>query len=559
MANLLSLPTELLLKVVDSTHPGSLVSFAVTNRKIYAVSFPALQTHRGRRSTLRVVHDRNPINVPSVLRSIISEPSLAWYIRHLEIWELRQNFSMWTSSTFVTGNRFFDEENFRDWPEKHYNYSHLDLSYYDEDELQQIRNHLLHTLHLSDARVQLWMTRLESGCDEPLKVLLMALSSRLNKVTFVQYSSGRTLWIPDEHPLRLLSTSLRGFALHPELQWPCFQSLTEVTVGYQHNLRHPTRDNYYPTSHTVAPLLMLPRIKKLALNMMLQEKIGNDSDTEDEDDKPYTWEWGPYISTCQDLRFYCCTLALETMQSFLAGIKALRSFECTDACPSQKEIVFSLLKHAKSSLENLNLEMDPIPCNISDMKGFETLRRLEVIDRLLIDPTTFKDTQCIYDDAGYPDLNQCTYGITDWIDLVASLPDSLETIRIRSRPKNLFEYEVQGLLSRLSQLVAAKSSDCFPNLREICIANLPSWFVNLQSPRRVPEFSIMTPVNLGPWILDLRKACEAKNIALHSCNPGDFNGKVTCPSCDLFQPGEIESLPKYSCEGDSPVSSPLET
>ncbi len=412
MPDLLSLPNELLRRILEFTHPGSLVLFALANREVYANPLQALEMHRDRLPSLRIVHDRNPINVPTALRNVIAEPKLAWYTHSLEVWELRQNFSSWKSPTFFMGNpaEDLDSEEHLNWPEKHYDYSYLGLSYYD-DELRQYRSLLVHTLQLSEAMVELWMKRLESGCDEPLKVLFMALLPRLSKVTFVQYDSWPFRDSAEIHQLRLLSASLRRLALLPAPQWPCFRSITEATVGHQHDLQHP-HDNYYPTSHTIAPLLLLPRIQKLNLHLMQHDDHDADSDTEDKHDRPYVWEWKPYISTCQDLQFYACSLALKTMKSLLGGMKALQSFNCVHGCPSQKKVL-SLLKNAKSSLVNLRLEENSEPCDMGKLKGFDTLHRLDVIDRLLIDQKAFKETQVVFDDAGYLVLDRCTFGITD--------------------------------------------------------------------------------------------------------------------------------------------------
>lgn len=558
MPDLLSLPNELLREILDLTHPNTLVSFALANRQIYANSLQALQIHRDRLSNLRLIHDRNPINVPSALRSAIAEPNLAWYTRSLEVWELRRNFSWWESPFFDNHNPAqnlnLNSEEYRNWPEQHYDYSHLDMSYFGDDELHQYHSLLLHTLHLSEPRAKLWMKRLKSGFDEPLKVLLMALLPRLNKITFVQFDSWQNDDSANDNPLRLFSASLRRLALLPALQWPCFQFLIEVTVGQTHDLRYHS-ERYYLTPHTVAPLLLLPSIQKLTLNLISHEDY--------EGEYPYMWEWESHISTCQDLQFNNCQLALETMSSFLGGIKALRSFNCVDmmdGCPGQRDMTVSLLKYAKSSLEVLRLEYDNDPCDINIIKEFGNLRRLEVIDRHLMDPKTFEEAQYDLDNERYPDMDRCTFGATDWIDFVASLPCSLETLTIQFVHVKVFEHEVQGLIKQLSLLVAAKSSDQFSGLREICIGNLLSRSINNQGNLTSPGPDIMRPENVGPWFVDLRKACNAKGIFLHNKPLGDPDNDVKCPSCHLFPSKDgIESLPKYHGVWDSPRNSPLST
>jgi len=542
MPDLLSLPNELVCRILELIHPDSLVSFALANRQIYAKSLHSLQIHRDRFSNLRLIHDRNPTNVPSAMRNAVSEPNLAWYTRSLEVWECRRNFSTWKSPVFDEGNPAEDPDSdeHRNWPEQHYDYSHLGLSYFGDDELDQYHSLLLHTLHLSEARAEIWMKILESGYDEPLKVLLMALLPRLNKITFMLFDTWQNSGSANKNPLRLFFASLRRLALLPALQWPCFQSLMEVTVGQTHNLRYDN-EKYYPTPYTIAPLLLLPTIQKLTLNSLSDADSHAGSDPEDDDEYPYIWEWESHISACQDLQFNNCFLALETVTSLLGGIKALRSFTFVNGYLNERELVVSLLKNAKLSLEVLRLDRSFVPCDMRILKGFENLRRLEVVDRLLIDPTTYKGYR-------FDEFDRCTFGVADWIDFVASLPSTLETLTIYFLHERSFEHEVQGLVKQLSLLVAAKSSDQFSNLCEICIGNILSrslhnhGFADSAGPR------IMRPVNLDPWYLDLRNACDAKGILLHSNPPDDPDSDATCPSCQLFPSKDgTESLPKYCC------------
>ena len=61
----------------------------------------------------------------------------------------------------------------------------------------------------------------------------------------------------------------------------------------------------------------------------------------------------------------------------------------------------------------------------------------------------------------------------------------------------------------------------------------------------------MRPMNLGPWCLDLRRACEANGMVLHSNPPGDLHWDYMCSSCDVFPKSELESLPEYNSVMDS--------
>lgn len=292
MPNLLSLPEELLCNISDFVHPQTVIDWACACKVLSRCSSRALKTHKQRQTELGVVHDRNPITIPSLLRSSLSEPEVLWYPRFLEIWDLRENFEEWESPTF----------NHREWSEERHDYSHLDTTFYTDEELERYRRMFACSLHLKEPLVEKWMERLRSGCDQPQKVLLMAMSPRLNRATFVEYDS----WQSGErsHPFRMLGSALRALAPLSSPQWPCLQTLKTVFVGYYTDLRHP-HDAFYPHSRVVAPLFLLPAIEELHLHLLMGEENDPESDLENdeqgEDLKPYVWELETGRSSCQNL------------------------------------------------------------------------------------------------------------------------------------------------------------------------------------------------------------------------------------------------------------------
>lgn len=58
---------------------------------------------------------------------------------------------------------------------------------YNDEELEHFRSILSGLLRLKQSLIDNWMDRLQFGNDKPLKVLLMAISPRLNKATFINY------------------------------------------------------------------------------------------------------------------------------------------------------------------------------------------------------------------------------------------------------------------------------------------------------------------------------------------------------------------------------------
>lgn len=287
MPKLSSLPEELLCKISGFVHPGDVVSWAGTCKVLWRCSFETLETHKQRCSELRVIHDRNPITIPSLLRNSVSEPDILWYVRSFDIWDVREKFEEWESPRI-----YLPYEN--KGPEKHHDSSHLDSTFYTDEELERYRGILSEMLRFKQPLVNEWMERLRSGSDEPLKVLLMAMSPELKKTTIVcwnQFDGEQR-----SRPFRMLASTLRALAPLPSPQWPCFQNLKTVFVGHYTPLT--SMDEYYHPYHVIAPLFLLPAIEKLHLNSLKQDSA---DENDGEFPKPYIWEWEKGRSSCQEL------------------------------------------------------------------------------------------------------------------------------------------------------------------------------------------------------------------------------------------------------------------
>lgn len=304
MPTLSLLPEEILCRISDFVYPQTVIDWACTCKVLSRCSLGALEIHKQRRSEFRVAHDRNPITIPSLLWRSLSEPGILWYIRSLDIWDLREKFEEWKSPFFIESNPHdLQSDEALDWPEKRHDYSHLDSSFYIDQEIKRYARIMSDMLRLKQPLLDKWMDRLLRGSDEPLKMLLMAMSPKLTKVTFVEYDSRR---LGDRsHPFRMLSSTLRGLVPLPAPRWPCFQSLKIVNVGIHTELRNP-QDGFYPHSSVIAPLLLLPVIEELYLHLLTGEDVDLPSDLENEEGyvqnpKPYVWEWEVGRSSCQKL------------------------------------------------------------------------------------------------------------------------------------------------------------------------------------------------------------------------------------------------------------------
>ena len=294
MPKLLSLPEELLCEISGFVHPGTVVSWASSSKVLYRCSLETLETHKKRCSKFRVIHDRNPMTIPSLLRDSVSEPELLWYIRSFDIWDVREKFEEWKSPRLDATPRYSSKKVFLQWPEKHRDYSHLDAAFYADVELERYSSMLSKLLRFNQPLVDEWLERLRSGSDEPLKVLLMAMSPILKKATIVCWDSDETEG--RSRPFRMLASMLRALAPLASPQWPYFHSLKTVFIG--HYTQFTALDELYHPIRVVAPLFLLPAIGKLHLNSIYKERIyGNDG----KDPEPYIWEWEKGRSSCQEL------------------------------------------------------------------------------------------------------------------------------------------------------------------------------------------------------------------------------------------------------------------
>ena len=238
----------------------------------------------------------------------LSEPEILWYVRSLDAWDLREKYDEWKSPVFTERNPYdWGTEEFLNWPENTMTTRILTLRSITMRNLGATAAYFREMLSLKEPLVDKWMNRLRAGSDEPLKVLLMAMSPRLTKATFVEY--GRWQWEEQSHPFRLLASTLRALSPLPPALWPCFQNLKTVYVGFYTELRRP-ENGFYPDSSVIAPLFLLPAIEELRLHLLMGEDVDQESDREDDEEyvqspKPYVWGWEVGRSSCRNLACKC--------------------------------------------------------------------------------------------------------------------------------------------------------------------------------------------------------------------------------------------------------------
>lgn len=98
-AQLQRLPDELLVQIanyLDLVEPSALGSLSRTCRRFNGCCAELVASRQQLGEKYRVIHDRNPFNVPNLLRSAAQDAMReAWHVRRAEIWTHRTSLRMW--------------------------------------------------------------------------------------------------------------------------------------------------------------------------------------------------------------------------------------------------------------------------------------------------------------------------------------------------------------------------------------------------------------------------------------------------------------------------------
>jgi hypothetical protein len=302
------------------------------------------------------------------------------------------------------------------------NHTDLDRTFFDHRELERYRGFMLQELQMVQDDVEKWMTRLEFGCDEPLKVILLALSEGVRDLIYFDHD--KTQESEEEtSPLNMFPTSLRSILRSPpeSRQWPVgFKALRSITIAE----RTTDRDgSFIAGPATVAPLFMLPSIAKLTLHGL---EFGNET--------AYNWEWDEHVSTVVDLELSFNPRHEITTSSFIRACKALRSFRYDGLLADSRSkpvICPSLLEHAKDSIEEIRTDPFSSYVTLKDLDGL--LTRFSILRHVWI-----KDT-CLF---SWDAIEKCPPSLkrrpesydqirAQWLDLREHMPRTLETLHIQ--------------------------------------------------------------------------------------------------------------------------------
>ncbi|KAF9879105.1 hypothetical protein CkaCkLH20_03338 [Colletotrichum karsti] len=244
-----SLPPELVMRIIDLTHPSDHVNLAYTCKKIAQCSSAVLRCHREAHEKRHTVSDLLPDSILNLLRSIVwggKDAISAWHTRFLEIWGPRTKWEEWVPFMLEPPERF-DQAAF---PCK---FS------FDDGEVEDYMRLLEDELHLTPEVRSSCEESLRSGQDDVLKVLVIALCPYLESLKYIWTKNDGD---GDSSLHRLAAAIAAG---KKEGCWPPgLWSLREVAVGVNSGTwldETPDEVRYFP--ETLAELLKLPRIESI--------------------------------------------------------------------------------------------------------------------------------------------------------------------------------------------------------------------------------------------------------------------------------------------------------
>ena len=195
--SLLELPPELIVHIASFLHPSAVVDFALTSRACFVCGGDALAHQKDNAKRYRVISDIKPLTIPLLMRTIYSDPDVAWYIRSFEFWGTRLNFTQWTKyrlNDFEYDDTWLvpavDEDVNNELPgtklpEK------LDSDFWTEPECCYFRDYLdSRSLNPSQKDASAMFEKIMQGHDEVLKAMLLAHCPRLESLKFVMDEEG---------------------------------------------------------------------------------------------------------------------------------------------------------------------------------------------------------------------------------------------------------------------------------------------------------------------------------------------------------------------------------
>ncbi|KAF4468808.1 hypothetical protein FALBO_4298 [Fusarium albosuccineum] len=278
---LTALPTELISRMIDLADPATHLDIACTCRRLLECSKDVLEHHKQAHQKYKVVSDRDPATIPTLLRSAsgLTSPIDAWHIRSLEIWGSRWEWNEWRPWKLRPGPagrrcHAFDHSRPLEW-----SISRSELAHY----LKSMREEL----RLPEELVNSARVAFDQGNDSVAQMLLIVLCPRLQSLKFIYNRHDK---VGKRRSLHWLTFVIARSLLDDS--WPPgLQNLQEVAVGvHSETCFNDDVVGLWYTRTSFTAILRLPSIKSVYFRGLRPEDKptidGEPNDDYDPDHEP---------------------------------------------------------------------------------------------------------------------------------------------------------------------------------------------------------------------------------------------------------------------------------
>ncbi|KAG5800555.1 hypothetical protein H9Q69_000442 [Fusarium xylarioides] len=236
---LLSLPTELITRIIDLAGPSTHLHLACVCTHLFKYAKKILTHHREAHRKFSVISDLDPSTIPTLLRSAsgITSPIDAWHVQHIELWGSRWDWAEW-----------------RPWSlRKTAEQAKATTCLFERTTLGE-------ELGLPEDLVDLARVEFERGCDSVMQMLLIVLCPRLESLKFMYNRHDK---VASRRGLHWL-TFVMGKSWIDSSWPPGLQNLRDVAVGLTSNtcLDDDIVYIWYPRSY-FRGLMKLPNLRSL--------------------------------------------------------------------------------------------------------------------------------------------------------------------------------------------------------------------------------------------------------------------------------------------------------
>ena len=471
MAQLGDLPSELLIHIASQVHPSSLLSFACLCRRFHLLSIEFLNEHKKNQRKYYEINDRYSLNIPWILKDILLDPRLAWYIRRLVFYSQRVS---WSDYYFYDGpnppaHRPSDEILEAEGQLQPYILSEDDIQLFiraiHSNPHEGQKNETSLGCPSPNGSVISWADQIVNGFDGPLKLLLVSLLPNLQTLVVAAPIVGIRDFV------HYFSETLRTIALSPEKMRPHYLgSLAKVHLNpCREGWERPERVIF--TFKDLAPFFTLPALDTLRIGIGGIRNVGGMLYVEGEDEPAYEWEFEPRSSAVKHLDLGRMAVREKDVVNLLGATNSLKSFESKFyRYEGGYKIQEALVQNAGETLEFIHQtwsQRDPPLYTLRDYKKLTTIS-------LTLNDMSFTPVKLIPQPAEEPNRQHLPSRLRE---IYRALPVSLEVL-VLADPSSYHLWrryfgpvEIDALQYGLCLLISKKQS-MYTKLRSICVRKL---------------------------------------------------------------------------------------